>query len=133
MSTYLLDTCVIIDALNSKRQRKELLLDLLEQGHTLACCPINITEIYAGLRPSEEEATEEFLRSLLLIPCTWPVAQLAGELKRGYRRRGITLNLGDLLIAATALHNRLPLLTDNVKDFPMPDLILYPLPAAAKK
>ena len=49
MSTYLLDTNVIIDILNDKKGRRALLLDLLNQGHVLACCPINVSEIYAGL------------------------------------------------------------------------------------
>jgi len=31
--------------------------------------------------------------------------------------------------AQVAIHNDAPLLTDNVKDFPMSDLELYPLPA----
>ena len=128
MAVLLLDTSVIIDVLNDKRGRNVLLRQLLEEGHTLACCPINITEVYAGMRPKEEAATENLLNSLQLFPITRPVAKLAGELKRDYSRKGTTLNLGDVIIAATALHNRLTLITDNVKDFPMSALSLYPLP-----
>ena len=95
---------------------------------SLGCCPINITEVYAGLRPKEEQSTGGFLRSLQLYPMTWPVAEMAGLLKRDYRKKGQTLNLGDVIIAATALYHRLTLITDNVKDFPMEDLSLYPLP-----
>ncbi len=133
MAIFLLDTSVIIDALNNKRERKTLLLEMLEAGHTLACCPINITEVYAGMRPTEEAETENFLYSLQLFPTTWPVAKLAGELKRDYKQKGISLNLADLIIAATALHNNLTLLTDNIKDFPMKDITLYPLPGQTKK
>src|ERR1039458_8183148 len=115
MASYLLDTSVIIDAINNKK------------GNTLACCPINITEVYAGLRPQEEQNTKAFLRALELYPLTWPVAELAGLLKRDHGKKGQTLNLGDVLIAATALHNRVPLLTDNTKDFPMKELFLHPL------
>lgn len=32
------------------------------------------------------------------------------------------------MIAAVAIHNRLTLITDNVKGFPMEELALYPLP-----
>jgi predicted nucleic acid-binding protein len=56
------------------------------------------------------------------------VAELAGLLKRDHGKKGQTLNLGDVLIAATALHNRVPLLTDNTRDFPMKELSLHPLP-----
>jgi len=128
MAVYLLDTNVIIDVLNNKRDRRGLLRQLLDQRHTLACCPINVTEIYAGMRPHEADATERFLRSLQLLPMTWPVAKLAGEISRDYRKKGKTLNLGDVIIAATALYNNLTLLTGNIKDFPMKELALYPLP-----
>lgn len=128
MAIFLLDTTVIIDALNNKRRRNALLLQLLEDGHSLACCPINLVEVYAGMLPHEEATTTDFLQTLELYETTRAVAKLAGDLKGEYRRKGITLNLGDVIIAATALHNDLPLLTDNSKDFPMKDLTLYPLP-----
>jgi len=40
---------------------------------------------------------------------------------------GGTSVLVDVLIAATALAHSLVLMTDNLKDFPMPQLVLYPL------
>ena len=130
MATYLLDTSAIIDALNNKRGRRDLLLDLVRQGHLLACCPINVTEVYAGMRPKEETATDEFLKSLEYYHLTWPVARLAGLLKRDYGRKGITITVADVTIAAVALVHELTLITDNVKDFPMKELTLYPLPVA---
>lgn len=130
MATYLLDTSVIIDALNDKRGRRDLLLALVNQGHLLACCPINVTEVYAGMRQKEESATEEFLRSLEYYPLTWPVARLAGLLKLEHARKGVTLTLADTSIAAVALTYQLTLMTDNVKDFPMKGLALHSLPGA---
>lgn len=130
MATLLLDTCVIIDVLNNKRGRPALLLELVKSGHVLACCPINITEVYAGMRPREEAATEEFFASLQHIPIAPLAARLAGELKRDYARKGTMLNLGDVIIGAVAIHNELTLLTDNTKDFPMAELSLYPLQEA---
>ena len=127
MPSYLLDTTVIIDALNDRQNRKLLLLDLLKQGHLLGCCPINVTEVYAGLRPREEATTEEFLQSLQYYQITWPIARLAGSLKREYRRKGKTLTVSDAIIAAVAIHHKLTLLTDNVRDFPMKELAIYPL------
>jgi predicted nucleic acid-binding protein len=130
VATYLLDTSVIIDALNDKRSRRDLLLGLLKQGHLLACCPINVSEVYAGLRPKEETATEQFLRSLEYYHLTWPVARLAGLLKRDYGRKGKTVTIADATIVAVAMVHELTLMTDNAKDFPMKELTLYPLPVA---
>lgn len=128
MATYLLDTNIIIDVLNEKRGRPDLLRNLLSERHLLACCPVNVTEVYAGLRPKEELATETFLNSLQYIPITFPVARLAGLLKREYSKKGKVLNIADATIAAVAIHHNLPLITDNTKDFPMKQLQLYTLP-----
>ncbi len=128
MATYLLDTTVIIDALNDKRNRNRSLVNLAEQGNTLACCAITNAEVYAGMRPKEEARTAALLHSLQLYPITFPVAELAGRLKGHYRAKGTVLSIPDAMIAAVALHYQLALITNNVKDFPMPALSFHRLP-----
>ena len=56
------------------------------------------------------------------------IARYAGELYREWRRKGLTLALPDLTVAAVAIRNGLLLATDNSKDFPMSELRMYPLP-----
>jgi hypothetical protein len=129
MATYLLDTNIIIDAINNKRNRSAALVGLAEQGNTLACTPVNIAEVYAGVRPKEEQKTADLLRSLQFYPITFPVSELAGRLKHQYAQKGRPLTLMDTLIAAVAIYYHLTLITDNAKDFPMPELSLQPLPA----
>ena len=127
MATYLLDTSIIVDAINEKKNRNPALIGLAEQGHTLACCPVNVAEVYAGLRPKEEERTAALLHSLQFYPITFQVAELAGRLRRDYGRKGKTLSIPDTMIAAVVLHYQLALITDNVKDFPMPGLSFHSL------
>ena len=128
VSTCLLDSGIIIDALNGKRGRRELVDQLIQDGADMACCSINITEVYAGLRPGEEAKTERLLRSLKFYPVTWEIAKRAGDLLNIWRQQNRTLSLPDTTIAAVALSNDLMLVTGNQKDFPMPELRLYPLP-----
>jgi tRNA(fMet)-specific endonuclease VapC len=128
MATILLDTSVIFDHLNGRQDRTKFLDQLLEYGHLLACCPVNITEVYAGLRPGEEDKTDAFLNSLEYFPVTPAIAREAGLLRRDWRAKGQTLSYTDVTIAAVALSNETPLLTDNRKHFPMPELELLPLP-----
>jgi len=128
MATYLLDTNIIIDALHGRKNGNLALVDLAEQGHTLACCCVNVAEVYAGLRSKEEARTADLLGSLEFYPIGFPVAELAGRLRRDYGRKGKTLSIPDTMIAAVALHYRLALITDNPKDFPMSDLVLHWLP-----
>ena len=125
---YLLDTSVIIDAINAKRNRPQLLDKLvMVGGHILACCSVNITEVYAGMRAHEESATHKLVGSLALLPITFTIARLAGLLKRDYSKKGKVLTVLDATVAAVAIHHGIPLITDNVKDFPMRELQLYSL------
>jgi predicted nucleic acid-binding protein len=119
---YLVDTSVLVDALNGRKQRRELLAELLGQGNSLGCCTINVIEVFSGMRPDEEAETEEFLESLAYYEVSWAVARRAGRLRYEWARQGQTLSLADVTIAAVALENRLVLMTDNTKHFPMPEL-----------
>lgn len=125
MAAYLLDTSVIIDAMNGRKGRRELLHDLLAGGNALSCCTINVIEVYSGMRPHEERDTEEFLGSLECHEITWPVARRAGRLRYEWARKGQTLSLADATIAAVALAHDLILVADNRKHFPMEALQLY--------
>jgi predicted nucleic acid-binding protein len=104
------------------------LADWIEQDYTLGGCPVNVIEVYAGLRPSEELLTRRFLDSLEFFPVTAAIAAQAGLLRRDWRQRGHTLSDTDVTIAAVALANGLALLTENRKHFPMPERNLVPLP-----
>jgi predicted nucleic acid-binding protein len=64
---------------------------------------------------------------LLFAPVSLEAAKLAGVFKHRYARQGIALSVMDTTIAAVAVTNDLTLLTDNAKDFPMPEIKLYPL------
>lgn len=55
------------------------------------CWPTNGTEVCPGLRSHQDTRARELLENLKYIPLTWQVAWVAGLLKRGYGRKGITL------------------------------------------
>jgi predicted nucleic acid-binding protein len=124
----LLDTSILIDVLRLRNQRREWLAELVRGGHTLATTTLNIAEIYAGVRPSEETTTEALLSGLELYELTRSSARLAGKLQNTWARKGHTLTLADTIVAAIAIERGCALLTDNRKDFPMPEVQLYPLP-----
>jgi predicted nucleic acid-binding protein len=123
LSTYLLDTSVIIDVLRGVRRRAERVERLLADGHLLACTAINVAEVFAGMRPKERGPTVALLASLEHYDITRELAEKAGTLRREWANRGRTLTLPDCLIAAAALTHGLVLVTDNTKDFPMHDLL----------
>jgi predicted nucleic acid-binding protein len=120
--TYLLDSSVLIDALNNRGGRVQILDQVSQQQIVLACCSVSVTELYMGLRPGEETKTERFLRRLEFYPVTFEASKLAGDLYREWRQKGQTLGLADLTIAGVALTHGLTLVTDNRKHFPMREL-----------
>lgn len=113
MPTLLLDTSFLIDVLNDKRGRADLMERLILDNYTLACCSINVAEVYVGVRMSEAAKTERLLRQLEYIPIGWDAAKLAGDLKREWARKGRTLSVTDTMIAAVCLTEKLTLVTDN--------------------
>ena len=79
----------------------------------------------------EREAADEFIDGLEYYEVTKEIAKEAGEYKRIYRKKGVTLSLPDVSIAAVAISNGLILLTDNRKHYPMPEINLYQIEAGA--
>ena len=131
----LLDTSVLIDVLRSRQGRRELLAQLARGGHNLATSALNVAEVFSGMRPEEQEQTQAFLEALDCYPLSRMAGQLAGTLKNKWAknkwaRKGCTLTLADAIVAAIALEHSCTLMTDNRKDFPMPELEHYPLPKA---
>jgi predicted nucleic acid-binding protein len=124
LANYLLDTTAIIDYFRDKKDVAELLEKFCFEGGLLGCCPVNIVEVYEGMRNKERVATDEFLNSLECYPITREIGILAGELKRKYSQKGITLSTADTLIAATTIKNRLILVTNNSKHFPEKEITL---------
>jgi predicted nucleic acid-binding protein len=128
----LLDTSILIDVLRLRNHRNEWLAELVRAGHLLSTTTLNIAEIYAGMGPGEEARTEVLLSGLELYELSGTSARLAGRLKNTWARKGHTLTLADAIVAAIAIECGCALLTDNRKDFPMPEVQFYPLPQLGK-
>jgi predicted nucleic acid-binding protein len=86
----LLDTTVLIDLLRGRKDRRELVAELVEGGLTLATAAINVGEVYAGMRRGEEARTEALLTNLVIVPMTVEIARIAGKLKCEGARKGLT-------------------------------------------
>jgi predicted nucleic acid-binding protein len=101
---------------------------LVRAGHSLSTSVLNVAEVYSGIRAGEEGKTEAFLEGLDEYELGSGVARAAGELKMRWAKRSRTISLADAIVAAIGIEQGCALLTDNSKDFPMPELRLFPLP-----
>jgi len=125
---YLFDTDVLIAYLRGYHQAVELLKALAAQGFDFLISPVTIIEIEAGIRDTEKEKTYELLDIFEVCLVDRSIAHSAGSSLKKYRKKGVTLGLADVIIAATVLTQHLTLVTYNTSHYPMSDLqILSPL------
>ena len=106
---------------------------LFLDGAALGCCPVNIAEVYAGMKEKERSATENLIDSMQFFSIDPEAARLTGDIIREYRTKGITLALADTMIAAVAIQNDLILATYNEKHYPMTELTLISLRKAHRR
>jgi predicted nucleic acid-binding protein len=127
LNRYLFDTDVLIAYLRGYQQAVDLLKALAAQGFDFFISPITIIEIQVGVRDTEREKTHEFLDIFEVCAVDRPIADLAGSFLKKYRKKGITLGLADVIIAGTAITQRITLVTYNTNHYPMSELqILSP-------
>ncbi len=124
---YLFDTDVLIAYLRGYPQAVELVKDLATQQFDFLISPVTVIEIEAGIRDTEKARTYELLDIFEVCTVDRSIAHSAGFSLRKYRKKGVTLGLADVIIAATALIHHLTLVTYNTSHYPMSDLqILSP-------
>lgn len=123
--SYILDSDVLIWFLRGREDTVALVRDL-KRSAIPGYSSLSVLEVMGWVKREEKEETEEFLQSLQLYPFEEKAAFLAAQYLRDYRAKGKTLEPFDVSIAATAVVNDLVLVTYNTKDFPMPELKVYP-------
>lgn len=126
---YLLDTDWVIQAL-ARREPAASTVVLLA-GANVYVSVVTLGEVYEGAFASSNPQARmagfrRFLDAMTLLYVSEPIMEVFAETRAHLRRRGQRLADMDLLIAATALHHNLTLLTFNIRHFEgVPDLKLY--------
>lgn len=121
MAQILLDTTVLIDVLRG-RPAGARLRARLDAGDRPCCCAVNVEEVVRGLRPDEEVHARSLVRGLRIIPLGSAEGRQAGEWRRSFAGKGVTLSQSDCLVAAAALAAGGRLATGNPRHFPMHEL-----------
>ena len=127
MSRYLLDTTTLIDFSKRREPVFSLIHRFIQNNDELGVSPINVAEFYSGLGTSQHPVWDEFFEPLLLWPISLAAAKQAGKFRYDFARAGVSLSTTDTLVAAVALEHRAVIVTSNVKDYPMDEVVLHPL------
>jgi predicted nucleic acid-binding protein len=123
--TVLVDSDVLIEV--SRGRNQEILsqwLELGESDHAILYSPITAAELWADARPREHDALANLFRALICAPIDAETGRQAGDYLRQYHKSH-SLELGDALIASTALLHQAVLWTRNRKHYPMSGLQFY--------
>jgi tRNA(fMet)-specific endonuclease VapC len=127
--TYLVDSDWVSSYLNGRPEAVGLLASLRHDG--LAISLIAYGEIYEGIYfgrdpGAYERVFREFLRRVRVLSPNRPIMRQFARLRGILRRQGQIISDPDILIAATALHHGLTLVTRNLRHFQrIPDLQLH--------
>ena len=123
MGKFLLDTTALIDFSKGREPAKSKILEMLESSE-VGVCAINVAEFYTGLPLEKRKAWEEFFNSLLYWNINLETAKLAGCFRSNFAKKGQPLTTTDTLVAATAKQEEATLVTSNIKDYPMKEVVL---------
>lgn len=120
MLRYLLDTHIVIYVI--KRRPLSALRLFNEHAGQMAISSITLAELYHGAEkcsaPSRTLATvEDFCCRLEVLPYGPKAAQHYGNIRAALERRGTTIGVNDLHIAAHARSEGLALVSNNAREF----------------
>ncbi|MFN8635967.1 MAG: type II toxin-antitoxin system VapC family toxin [Chloroflexota bacterium] len=118
--SYLIDTDAVADWLNSRPEAVRLLPTLQLEG--IAISLITYGEVYDGIYygrdpRAAEQAFLRFLRGVAVLPPNRSIMRRFALLRGDLRRRGLGIGDLDTMIAATALHYDLTLVTRNLRHY----------------
>ena len=123
----LLDTDILVDFFHNQKYARNLLTKFLKKGH-LYISILSVTELRTGFTSEQAKLLlPKLYKTVVIVNLSLEIAELAGKFRFEYRSQGISLPTVDTLIAATAVIKNYKLATRNRKDYPMPELKLYPL------
>lgn len=121
MARYLLDTTVLIDLSKGVTPVRPRLDAMVDAGHHLGICAVNVVEFLTGVPTTDRAAWELWLSSFRYWDITWECSVLAGAYRRSFRSQGRAIGTADALIAAVAVTLDATVVTDHAKEFPMPE------------
>ncbi len=113
----ILDSDVLIEILRGNAQTTRWVAERATAGEPLRYSPVSRAEIGAGARPGDQETVAGLFAGMDALTIDLTTGELAGDRLRRYRQsHGV--ELGDALIAASAVQHGESLATFNRRHYP---------------
>lgn len=127
VSTFLVDSDVVIWAIRREHGVEQALATVIREDAGLlpAISAVTVFEVLQGMRPGSERRHHQVLNQFECVQVTGELAAMAATIAREQRAQGRPLNMGDALIAATAVAGGLTLVTYNSRHFEPLGVQLY--------
>lgn len=120
-NSCILDTDITIQWLRGDREVVARIEDIIRERNLLYWTPVSVAEIYAGMRPGEEDRLDQLFLVFSTLSLTAEIGKKAGDYLRKYAKSH-GLEIADAMQAAVSFHYRLPLWTLNKRHYPMKDI-----------
>ncbi len=111
------DSCIFIDYFRSRDKGATRLIRLRKDYDRLYVSAVAKYEVFAGASDECVDYWQSLFESYEILPFDDAAIEKARALYRPLKRKNCLLDLGDILIAATAIVNDLPLATLNQRHF----------------
>jgi len=91
---------------------------IVETNGHVYITPVQVAEIYSGIRPKEKLKVELFIESMNILDIDKKIGKLAGDFLHHYAKSH-AMTMADALVGAAAKANVFKLWTLNKKHYPM--------------
>ena len=114
-----IDSDFAIAILRGESKAKELLITLESEGEIFisSISIFELTYITKEISKKKEKSLLNLIDTLKVLPLDKRSALIASKIGRKLAKNGKMVHPMDLMIGATALQNKMPLVTNNVKHF----------------
>lgn len=112
-----LDTSILIDFFRKEKKENSLFFRLTQQYRIFTVSVITEYEIFVGSNQEQQEFWENFFSRIVVLPFDSASSQVAVQIFKDLKAKNKLIEIPDILIAATAMQNNLPLATTNLKHF----------------
>jgi predicted nucleic acid-binding protein len=112
-----IDSCVFIDYFRSKNKENTLLARLNKQQQKLYVSAVAKYEVLSGAHERDMDEWQRIFEEITVLAFDDATVATARNVFRQLKQESKLISLGDILIAATAIANDLPLATFNRDHF----------------